>query len=167
MAITNEDIKAIIGLVGREGTVSALEKSNKVNARDLLDLAHSLGLKPKSRDSKKTVASQLVQKVDMRITKPLDELKTMSKEKIEQYFEEVECHQDELIDLLKNIDLSAQAKSRRAMIEFAAIQINSLGIFERLSNHDQKRKTRNTLDSPDDETGIDKANHSTDSVDEC
>ncbi len=56
MTITNEDIMAIIGLVGREGTVSALEKSNKINAKELFDLAHSLGLKPKSRDSKKTVA---------------------------------------------------------------------------------------------------------------
>jgi hypothetical protein len=126
-------------MVGRGGTLSALEGSNKVGMKDLIELAHSLGLTPKAKDNKKSIAIQIIQHVDMKIDKQLDELKLLSKEDLIKYFEQIECHQDELIELLKSINLKARVKSREALIEFAAIQINSLGIFERLSSHNGKK----------------------------
>ncbi len=135
--ISNEDIKHLVAIVGREGAIYALEGSRQVSAQDLANMADSLGLKTKSKDSKKTIATEIVRHLDRRIAKALDELKTMSKDEIIQYFEQVQCDQDELVDLLKSIDFRSRARSRRAMIEFAAIQISSLGIFERLTNrHD-------------------------------
>ena len=139
MSLLKSDIKQIVDLVGREGAIFALEKSKKINIKALFDLAKSIGLNPKTKDSKKNISTQLVQEVDKRITKSLDELKEMSKDDLILYFEKLECHQDELIELLKNIDLKAQVKTNKALIEFAAAQISSLGIFERLSNHDVKR----------------------------
>jgi len=97
-------------------------------------MAHSLSLKVTSRDSKGKIAAQIVRQLDKRITKSIDELKAMSKEEIIQYFEKIECDQDELVELLSSIDLRSRAKSRRAILEFAAIQISSLGVFERLAD---------------------------------
>ncbi len=135
--ISKDDVKSLVAIVGREGAISALENSRQISSQDLAEMANSLGLKIKSKDSKRTIATEIVRHLDRRIAKTLEELKTMSKDEIIQYFEQVECDQDELVDLLKGIDLRSRAKSRRAMLEFAAIQISSLGIFERLTNrHD-------------------------------
>jgi len=132
--ISNEDVTTVVAIVGREGAISALLNSTQISTHDLAELANSLGLKVSSKDTKKNIALQVVRCIDKRISKPLDELKTMSKDEIIQYFEKVECEPDELVELLTSIDLKARAKSRQAMLEFAAIQISSLGIFERLAD---------------------------------
>ncbi len=139
MSLTEDDIKSIVTLVGREGAVSALEKSRKINSKDIFNLAHAFGLNPKKKDSKRKISAQIVQKVDKRIEKSLDELKAMSKEDLIEYFDNSGCHQDELIEILNNIDLKARFKTRKDLVGFAAIQISSLGIFERLSNHERKK----------------------------
>ena len=139
MTLSKNDIKKIIDVVGREGAVFALEKSKKLNTEDLFDIARSIGLNPKSKDSKKNLSTQIIQAVDKRIDKSLDELKAMSKEDLIQYFDNSQCHQDELIEILQDIDLKARVKTRKALVEFAAIQISSLGIFERLSNHEVEK----------------------------
>lgn len=132
--ISKDDIKSLVAMVGREGATSALESSKQISSQDLAEMASSLGIKVKGKESKARIATEIVRHVDRRITKPLDELKAMSKDEIIQYFEQVECDQEELVELLSSIDLRSRAKSRRAMLEFAAIQISSLGIFERLSD---------------------------------
>jgi len=135
--MSKDDVKSLVAIVGREGAISALEGSKRISSKDLAEIANSLGLKVRSKDSKTRIAIEIVRHVDRRITRPLDELKAMSKDEMIQYFEQVECDQDELLELLSSIDLRSRAKSRRAMLEFAAIQISSLGIFERLANrHD-------------------------------
>lgn len=139
MSLLRSDIKQLVDLVGREAAIFALEKSKKINTQALIDLARSIGLSLKMKDSKTNISTQIVQEVDKHIDKSLDELKKMSKDDLILYFEKVECHQDELIELLKNIDLKAQVKTHKTLIEFAAGQISSLGIFERLSNHEGKK----------------------------
>ncbi len=135
--ISNQDVMSIVAVVGREGAVSALSSSRQINSQDLAAMANSLGLKVSSKDTKGKIASQIVRCLDKRITKSLDELKSMSKDEIIQYFEQVECDQDELVELLDSIDLRSRARSRRAMLEFAAIQISSLGIFERVADRNR------------------------------
>ena len=132
--MSKDDVKSLVAIVGREGAISALEGSKRISSKDLAEIANSLGLKVRGKDSKTRIAIEIVRHVDRRITRPLDELKAMSKDEMIQYFEQVECDQDELLELLSSIDLRSRAKSRRAMLEFAAIQISSLGIFERLAN---------------------------------
>jgi hypothetical protein len=144
MSISRDDVKKILNIVGREGAIAALERSKKLSSKDLSGFSHSLGLKPGSKDAKRVLASKIVQNIDKRITKSLDDLKKMSKDELMKYFEEIECHQDELIELLNGIELKARSKSRRAIIEFAAIQITSLGIFERLSEPNHKKPSYNT-----------------------
>ncbi len=144
MNILRDDIRRVLNMVGREGTVAAFEKSRKLNVKELLKLSRSLGLKTGSRDSKRVLASKIVQNIDRRINKSLDELKTMSKDELITYFDETGCHQDELIELLNGIDMKARSRSRRAIIEFAAVQINSFGIFERLSDRNDKKPSYDT-----------------------
>lgn len=131
--LSESDIRTLVDLVGREGAIAALSDSKKIEGPALANLANKLRLKVKTKDSKKATASAIVRHVDKRITKSLEELKRMPKDDLIQYFEKLGCDQDELVELLASIDFRSRASSRRAMIEFAAIQISSLGIFERLA----------------------------------
>ncbi len=79
--------------------------------------------------------------VDRRIDRSIDDLKSMSKEDIIQYFDDTHCHQDELIELLETINFRSRAKSRRDLVEFAATQVSSLGLFERVANGRARRNS--------------------------
>ncbi len=133
-AITDEQIRSLIDMVGRDGAIAALTSTRSFSAKDLLDQARRLGINASSRGSKRETARAIVRQVDKRINKTLQELKRMSKDEIVRYFEDIGCDEDELIELLTSIDFKARARSRKALLEFAAIQISSLGIFERLAD---------------------------------
>lgn len=133
--ISQEDIATLVAVVGRDGAVSALEHSRVVKSEDLAMLAKSIGTKIVKTDNKNKLAKKVVRHVDKRIVISIDQLKKMSKDELIQYFEQVQCDQDELIELLQSIDLRSRAKSRRELLEFASIQISSLGVFERLAGH--------------------------------
>ena len=133
MSISQEDLKTLTSIVGREGAIAALASSKTVSQDDLIELCKALGLPTKSKDSRSKVAQLLIRHIDRRIDKDLDVLKKMSKEQLLEYFDTVQCDPGELIDLLKSIDIESRVKSRKAIKEFAAIQISSLGIFERIA----------------------------------
>ena len=128
-----EDIRFLIDLVGREGAIAALSKSAKITQESLTECATLLGLPQVSKESKVAVVTRLVRFLDKRITKTIDELKNMSKDDLVRYFNNSGCDRDDLIELLLAIDLKSRAMSQRAMVDFAATQLSSLGIYERLS----------------------------------
>jgi hypothetical protein len=133
-SLSTDDIKTLVSIVGRQGAIAALESGSKYKLQQLSEFAKINNVDVGQKRTKKSLSSAIVRHVDARIQKPLDELKKMSKEELISYFKEVDCDQMDLLDLLSAIDLKAQVKSRSALIEFAAIQIGSLGVFERLSN---------------------------------
>ena len=130
--LSREQINRIVAIVGRDGAIAALRGSTRLTVQDLLRTASSLGLKVTTKDTKGEIAAKLVRYVDRPIDKSVDELKALSKDEIIQYFRQIECDQDELIELLSGIDLKSRARSKEALSEFAAGQLSSLGIFERL-----------------------------------
>lgn len=133
MIVTAEDVHTLVRIVGRRGAQAALSRSDIVRADDLREMAESLGLSVQKRAPKSEVANAVIRHVDRRITKSLDELKQLSVAEILQYFVEIDPDGEEVIDLLKSIDIRNRSRSRKELFEFAANQINSLGIFERLA----------------------------------
>ena len=134
MSLSVDDIKTLVQLVGRDGAVAALVGSKTITQRVLSGLGKHAGIEMRAKDSKKELAQRLVRHIDRRIDKTVDELKGMTKEGIARYLEQTECDSEELLEFLENIDIAARTSfSRKALIEFAAIQISSLGVFERLS----------------------------------
>ena len=133
--ISKEDVMTLVAVVGRNGAIAALEFSKVVKVECLATLAKSFGTKITKKDTKNKLASMVVRHVDKRIARSIDELKKLSKDELIHYFVIMQCDEDELIELLRSIDLRSRARSRKELIEFAAIQISSLGIFERLADH--------------------------------
>ena len=84
-SLTIGDVKAILAIVGRAGTIQALAVSDVHKAQVLADLARANNVNITSTDAKRKIAAKLVHHVDRRITKTLQALKTMSREDIVEY----------------------------------------------------------------------------------
>ena len=134
--LTASDVRSIISIVGRAGAIEALAGSDVVLGAQLQKLASELSLDVEKRASKRVLANKIIRWVDRKIEKSLEELQSMSRQEISNYLTEVDCDSDEILQLLSHIDLQVKAKkSREALIEFAAVQISSLGLFQRLSEN--------------------------------
>ena len=134
MTIASDDIKALVDIVGRHGAQVALSRSDKIHAEELLKTAEVLGLHLSKRTSKAEIAIAIVRHVDRRIDKSLDDLKQLPGSEILQYFTDVDPDTEEIVELLRSIDIKNRVRSRKSLFEFAANQISSLGVFERLAN---------------------------------
>ena len=146
MTIASDDIKTLVEIVGRQGAQVALSHSDKIRAEELLKTAEHLGIRLPKRTPKSEVAIAIVKHIDRRIGKSLDDLKQLSDSEILQYFSDVEPDTEEIIELLLSIDIKNRIRSRKSLFEFAAKQISSLGVFERLAHPSDsiqapKRKT--------------------------
>lgn len=128
-----EGVATLVALVGRTGAIQALACSEVVKADDLRYFARILGIPVASKKAKKELARQIVRHVDRRISKSVAELQALDRNEIRLYLDATGCDTDELRELLAHAGLPVQAKmSRDELMTFAAIEISSLGMFERL-----------------------------------
>ena len=134
MTIASDDIKTLVEIVGRQGAQVALSRSDKIRVEELLKTAEHLGIRLPKRTPKAEVAIAIVKHVDRRIGKSLDDLKQLSDSEILQYFSDIDPDTEEIIELLLSIDIKNRIRSRKSLFEFAAKQISSLGVFERLAH---------------------------------
>ena len=154
-----DDIATLVSIVGRSGAVDALVGSDIVKVEDLRSLAKELAIEKASSKPKKELAKRIVREIDQRIKKSLDELQALTRDELLIYLEETNCDSDDLKDLIKSAGLPVQAgMSRNDLLKFAAIQISSLGVFERLSNSHQPglgKKIRQRVVTPLGSVGTD------------
>lgn len=134
MTLASDDIKALVEIVGRHGACVALQSSHKIRAQELLETADRLGIRLPKRTPKAKVAVAIVKYIDRRVDRSLEELKQLSGAEILQYFNEVDPDTDEIVDLLRSIDIENRVTSRKNLLEFAANEISSLGVFERIAD---------------------------------
>lgn len=129
------DITALVSLVGRTGAIQALVCSEIVKADDLRCFAKTLGISVALKAPKKELARRIVRRVDRRIGKSIAELQTLDRKQIMTYLSNTGCDAEELRELLELARLPVQAKmSRNDLLNLAAIEISSLGMFGRLAN---------------------------------
>ena len=154
-----DDIATLVSIVGRSGAVDALVGSDIVKVEDLRSLAKELAIEKASSKPKKELAKRIVREIDQRIKKSLDELQALTRDELLIYLEGTNCDSDDLKDLIKSAGLPVQAgMSRNDLLKFAAIQISSLGVFERLSNSHQPglgKKIRQRVVTPLGSVGTD------------
>lgn len=133
--MNKDDISKLVSIVGRSGAIHALIHSEVVKIEELRELARNLDLEMISKTPKKDLAGKIVRRVDRRITKSVEELEMLSRDEIFAYLNRTDCDVEDLKDLLEWANIPIQSKmSRNDLLTFAAIQISSLGVFERLSN---------------------------------
>lgn len=133
--MNKDDVSKLVSIVGRSGAVHALTHSDVVKMEELRELARNMDLDMIGKISRKDLAGKIVRRVDRRITKSVEELEMLSRDEILAYLNRTDCDAEDLKDLLEWANIPIQSKmSRNDLLMFAAIQISSLGVFERLSN---------------------------------
>ena len=95
-----------------------------------------------SKETKAKVAERIVRHVDRRIRKPLEELEELNQAELLTYLSNTDCDTEELKELLENASVPIQGKmSRPDLLEFAASQISSLGMYKRISSSECSRNS--------------------------
>ena len=164
--MTEDDVHKLVSLVGRSGAIHALVGSKRITVAELrklvcvtavyvhsqvaslwplgvrascwggAPLGSSLGLTV-SRETKTKAAECIVRHVDKRISKSLDELEALTQHELYTYLNSTNCDVEEIKELLTRAHVPIQGKMSRAdLLEFAAAQISSLGMFKRISSSD-------------------------------
>ena len=141
--VSETDVSKLVSLVGRQAAVKALECSDIIKVSGLRELATDLDIKGVAKAPKRELAERIVRRVDRRISKGVEELQALGRAGIRDYLDSTNCDAGDIRDFLERANLPAQAKmSRNDLMSFVAIQVESLGVFQRLSDPKRTASTR-------------------------
>ena len=127
------DAKLLIQWLGRQGARQGLIHSKTCTGQTLAGMARSLGLEPDKKAAREEVVDEIILAADRRIDKSLDSLLEMTEEQLVSYFEEVEADPEELLSLLKELNLNSPNSSSKSLVAIAARQISETGRFMRIA----------------------------------
>jgi hypothetical protein len=118
------------------GARAALLKSEKITVADLERMLATTGQKARSRKpTREELVKALISAYDKRINKTIDELRGLSEEAIRNYLQDTNCSTEELMSLLEREKLPyRKGLSRSQLIQAAARQISSLGVYQRIAD---------------------------------
>ncbi|XCN71518.1 MAG: hypothetical protein Q3M24_14485 [Candidatus Electrothrix aestuarii] len=128
------DSRMLVQWLGTKGAIAGLEHSKEFTIQRLQNILIDQQLEFKKKATKNELIEILIADASKRIDKPVESLYEMDKEALVAYFEDRKVESPELLDLLKQLDLSPRSKeSRRTLIEFAAHEISETGRFMRIA----------------------------------
>jgi|GEM_PF-915050 len=128
------DVRLIVRWLGPEGAIAGLDKSRHMTVDVLTKIGTALGLSWTKLPGRAQMIAEIVRVANKRIQKPVDELVRMSKDEIINYLDGVEPGREELLDLLKAIDVTPSKEGRKTLIEFAARELSETGRFMRIAS---------------------------------
>src|SRR5207244_1131732 len=109
--------------LGSHAARVALEQSKTCTTETLLDIAKDLGLSPARGTRRKELIEEIIRVASRRIDKSLDDLMQMERSQLVDYFEQIHVETEELVDLIKKLNLNPRDEGRRHLIEFAAREL--------------------------------------------
>lgn len=137
-AVTNMDVRLLARWLGAAGARAGLLASRQCTIATLVGVARSLGIEVKRGATRRELIDDLVRAASKRIDKPLDDLFEMERDDLVRYFDEREVEAAELIDLLKELDLSPDRTDRKNLIYFAARELSETGRFRRIARNQHR-----------------------------
>ena len=139
------DVRLLVHWVGSEGAKAALITSRRCSVKVLRTIAERLGCVLSREMNRLQLITEIVDVANKRIDKPLDALFQMSHNELVDYFSRIEVETKELLELLKELDVSPHRDGLRNLIEFAAQQISDTGIYMRIAAPSSRKQTNSTL----------------------
>jgi hypothetical protein len=130
------DLRLLVRWLGPKGASAGLEHSREFTVQRLQETAEALNLEVKRNATKTELIDIIIAEASRRIDKPVAALFEMGKDELVAYFEDRNVESPELLDLLKQLDISPRRKdSRRSLIEFAARELSETGRFMRIAGN--------------------------------
>jgi len=128
------DAKLLVQWLGTAGAKAGLMQSKTCTIEALGALVKSLGLTPAKPTSRTQLIDDIVKAASKRIDKPLDELYQLSNEDLLAYFHKIEPTSEELLDLLRELDLTPKKEGHKGLMELAARELSETGRFRRIAS---------------------------------
>lgn len=137
----NTDVRLLVRWLGAEGARAGLLQSKRITIDSLRKMAEALKLDLPEKMSRQQLIDELVKVGSRRIDKSLDELFSMEHEALLDYFERIEVEPAELLDILKELDLTPRRRDgRKSLLEFAARELSETGRFMRIAGKSESSK---------------------------
>ncbi len=126
------DPRKLVRWLGPDGARAGLMQSKQITIDVLRQIAECLDIKLPEKTKREGWIDEIVKIASRRIDKPLDELFEMDERALLDYFERLEVEPAELLDILKELDISPRREGRRRLLEFAARELSETGRFMRI-----------------------------------
>jgi hypothetical protein len=130
---TEFDIRGLVRFLGSQGAKAGLVESKLWTVEALKGAAGGLGLKFPDKATRKDMIEEIVRVANKRIDKPLEELYAMDFEQLKTYLDSAGAEAEELLELLKDLNLTPRREGRKNLIEFAARELSETGRFMRIA----------------------------------
>jgi hypothetical protein len=128
------DLRLLVRWLGAPGARAGLMESKIWTVEALKNAALAMGIKVLEKMTKKELVDQVVKVANKRIQKPLEELYSMTFDELTRYLDSVGAEPEELLDLLKELNLSPGRESgRKNLVEFTARELSETGRFIRIA----------------------------------
>src|SRR4051812_11965537 len=128
------NIRLLVRWLGVSGARAGLMESKVWTLEVLKKTAADLGLHVPDKMPRKEMIDAVIRAANKRINKTLDDLYRMNAEELPAYLESVGVESDELLDLLRELDLSPRRKEGlKSLIEFTARELSETGRFMQIA----------------------------------
>ena len=134
------DARQLVRFLGAEGARAGLLQSKRMTIDSLRKIAESLDLKLPEKANRKQLIDEIVNIAGRRVDKPIEALFSMDQQELIDYFERIEVEPAELLDILKELDVTPRRESRRSLLEFAARELSETGRFMRIAGTPESLK---------------------------
>ncbi|MBY0506478.1 MAG: hypothetical protein K2X03_21345 [Bryobacteraceae bacterium] len=128
------DPRVLVRWLGPQGAKAGLTQSKAVTVEILTELASSMGITLAKSASRQQLAEEIVKVAGRRIDKSIDELYAMSEKDLLEYFGRVEPTSEEILDVLRSLDLTPRKAGHQGLVEIAARELSETGRFKRISS---------------------------------
>lgn len=142
MTTSTFDARLLVRWLGVEGARVGLMQSKKVTLEILRAAGQALNVSVPEKATRQQWIDEIVKVASRRIDKSINELFEMDQRTLVEYFERMEVEPAEILDILKELDVSPHRKEgRRNLLEFAARQLSETGRFMRIAGKDPAEQT--------------------------
>jgi hypothetical protein len=139
------DVRLLTRWLGVAGAKAGLRESRQCTVEALAQMARRFGIDVGKRATRKELIDELVRVASKRIDKSIDELFAMQRDELVHYFENLEVETEELLDLLKELNLRPDRKGRKNVVNFVAQELAETGRFRRIARNETRHIGAPTL----------------------
>lgn len=128
------DVRLLTRWLGTQGVKAGLKESKYITVETLGRLAKGLGIEHGKKATRQELIDEIVRVASKRIDKSVDELYRMEQDEIIGYFDDIGVESEELLDLLKQLDLDPGRTGRKNLARFVAHELAETGRFKRIAS---------------------------------
>ena len=128
------DVRLLVRWLGPQAAQTAIQESKIWTIELLRRTAEDLKLNIPEKTARKELVSQVVKAANKRIDKSLKDLYGMEAVELENYLMGIGVESEELIELLKELDVTPRRESLKNLIQFVARELSETGRFMRIAS---------------------------------